>query len=218
MTRNRQSRAFYDIVADDYDDIVGENSYVRELETLLAKRSGAIRRFLDVGAGTGHTVESVLVWVRPESVVAVDISAPMLAQLHAKFPHVEIVHADVLEYLERDPEPFDLITAFSVFELLEDFESVATTLAGNLRPNGILAFTYEPLLADHPAQARAETTYRDNLYEAEFTIFRRAPSEVVDWLQRAGLHLIAQRLLPREYERYDEGFVQLQFVAAQRPT
>ncbi|MBV8372578.1 MAG: class I SAM-dependent methyltransferase, partial [Candidatus Eremiobacteraeota bacterium] len=109
MKSNFQSLRFYDAVAPEYDEIVGDTTYAVELEPFLAPRAGSIRRVLDVGAGTGKTIEAVLELVEPDAIVAVDISDGMLEELAKKYPHVETVCDDVLDYLARDPEPFDLI-------------------------------------------------------------------------------------------------------------
>jgi len=217
MKSNFQSRRFYDTVAPEYDEIVGESTYVNELEPLLAPRVRSIQRVLDVGAGTGNSIEGILVWTRPTTIVGVDISKPMLDELREKYPQVEIVHADILEYLARDPEPFDLITAFSVLELLWDFESVAGALARKLNSGGIFAFTYEPLLPDHATQGLPETTYRvEDEDDLTYTMYRVAPDRVNAWLHRSGLQVIVERTIAQAYER-DDGAVELCFVAALRP-
>lgn len=215
MSDNAQSRAFYDAVATDYDEIVGFSSYVGELEPFLRQPATKISRVLDVGAGTGHSIEGILVWTRPVSVVAVDVSAPMLAQLQTKFPQVETVHGDILDYLATAPEPFDLITAFSVFELLSDFNDVIAAVARALTPGGILAFTYEPLRKKHAAQNAAESRYSDEDVGVDYTIYRRRPKDVRAMLERCGLTIVAEYKLPDAYDRYGTS-VDLRFVAARR--
>ena len=117
-----------------------------------ASQESAICRVLDVGAGTGKTIDCILSVARPETLVAVDVSAPMLHELGKKYPQVEIVHGDVFAYIATDPKPFDLITAFSVLELLCDFEPAIDAISRKLNPGGLFIFTYG---ANSPATTHA---------------------------------------------------------------
>jgi predicted TPR repeat methyltransferase len=211
---NFQSQRFYDAVAPDYDDIVGESSYADELEPILSSYATKIHRVLDVGAGTGKSIEGILECVRPDSIVAVDISGGMLDELKDKYPNVEVVHGDVLDYVETDPKPFDLITAFSVFELLWDLKTVLAALAHKLNPGGVFAFTYEPLLPDHPTQDSPETTYHVEGHPSlTYTMYRRRPERMRKWLRDNGLRIIEKHKVKNAYERED-GWVELRFIAA----
>lgn len=216
MKTNVQSQRFYDLVAPQYDHITRRDSYAHDLAPFLASHASAIRRVLDVGAGTGKTIESLFGVVRPERVVAVDVSAPMLHELAKKYPQVEIVHGDILAYIATEPKPFDLITAFSVLELLCDFEPVIDALAHKLNPGGLFIFTYEPILPQRPTQASAETTYW-SLPDAPYTMFRRHPESVIAMLEHNGLRTLRHEPIPRAYRR-DDGSVELRFVAAQAPS
>jgi predicted TPR repeat methyltransferase len=211
---NFQSQRFYDLVAPEYDDIVGEASYADELEPILAPHATKIHRVLDVGAGTGKSIEGILECVRPDSIVAVDISASMLDELKEKYPNVEAVHGDVLDYIQSDPKPFDLITAFSVFELLWDLETVIASLASKLNPGGVFAFTYEPMLAGHPTQGAPETTYQvEGHPDLTYTMYRQVSKRVRAWLRQNDLRILGKHKIPNAYER-DDGWVELRFVAA----
>jgi predicted TPR repeat methyltransferase len=212
MSSNSQSRKFYDLVASKYDEIVGSDSYADLLEPFLASRSSEIKRVLDIGAGTGKTVDGVLAWAEPETIVAVDISAYMLVELKKKHPRVEIYQGDVLEYLASVPKPFDLITAFSVFELVDNLDAVLAALARRLNPGGLLVFIYEPIIAQYPRQSTAETVDW-SLADAPRTIYRRHPEQILALLQRCGLGVLEDRRLPNAALR-GGAWIEQRFVAA----
>ena len=144
---------------------------------------------LDVGAGTGKTIDCILSVARPETLVAVDVSAPMLHELGKKYPQVEIVHGDVFAYFATDPKPFDLITAFSVLELLCDFEPAIDAISRKLNPGGLFIFTYGPILPQRRTQASAETTYW-SLPVAPYTMYRQRPDCVLAALARNRLRTL----------------------------
>ncbi|MBV8372576.1 MAG: class I SAM-dependent methyltransferase [Candidatus Eremiobacteraeota bacterium] len=214
---NFQSKTFFNAVATEYDAIVGEVPYAAELEPFLNAKAG-IGRMLDVGAGTGKSIEAVLRYAKPEAIVAVDISREMLERLAEKYPSVEIVHSDVAQYLATDPEPFDLITAFGVFELLPEVAPLLGALTGKLKPGGLFCFSYEPLLVQHSTQGRSETTYRiDVSPNVTYTMYRLPAARVLGWVAGCDLLTLAHRALPDAYVRED-GPVELRFVAALRPS
>ena len=207
-----QSQLFYDLVAPRYDEIVGEDSYADELHPFIAPRASEICRVLDIGAGTGKTIAGILAWAEPETVVAVDVSARMLRELRKKYPNVEIYHGDVLEYLAGDPKPFDLITAFSVFEFLRDLDPVIAALARNLSAGGLFVFIYEPIIAHDPIQSLPETIDWA-LPNAPRTIYRRHPEQILTVLQRNGLRVLEDRALPNA-GRGRRGWIEQRLVAA----
>ncbi|MGA8535651.1 MAG: class I SAM-dependent methyltransferase [Candidatus Tumulicola sp.] len=212
MKDNFQSQKFYDLVAPKYDEIVGQDSFADDLEPFLTPRASEIHRALDIGAGTGKTIDGVLAWVEPETIVAVDISAHMLLELKKKHARIDIYHGDVLEYLAGDPEPFDLITAFCVFQLLPDLDPVIVSLARKLNPGGLFVFIYEPIIAHHPTQSSAETMDWV-LPEAPRSIYRRHPEHILTVLRRSGLRILEDRALPNAGQRSGE-WIEERFVAA----
>ncbi len=147
-------RWFYDGLAADYDaeqDGHGQGGVrAAEREAILAgidRLAPAGSRILEVGAGTGRfTLELAR---RADQVVAVDLSAAMLAVLTEKArardltcvqTRVGDLHRLPLERADGQGA-FDLVCSFSVLEYTPDLDAAVAGLAGALRPGGWLWFT-----------------------------------------------------------------------------
>lgn len=142
------AEAFYDDLADTYDNEQFETavamSRTLELGLFRARRpelmAGA-RRVLDVGAGTGiFTLELA---PHCEVVQAFDLSGNMLRRLAVKAEGAGIRNLDLREgNAEQMPleGPYDLVTAFLVFEYFEDLGAFLKRLAPHMAPGGRIYF------------------------------------------------------------------------------
>jgi trans-aconitate 2-methyltransferase len=94
---------------------------------------------LELGCGTGRDVELLLDALPAGRVVAVDGSAPMLAQLRhrlaRRMDRVSVVHADLREPLILD-EPVDAALSVATLHWVPDHGVVFQTVAAALRPGG----------------------------------------------------------------------------------
>jgi ubiquinone/menaquinone biosynthesis C-methylase UbiE len=124
-------------------------------EVALLRRHGLDARstLVDLGAGTGTVSLAAAAVCR--RVVAVDVSAPMLAQLRDKagvagLPHVECVQAGFLSY-DHQGDPADMVYVRHALHQIPDFWKVVALrrIAAMLRPGGVLVvrdlfFSCEP--------------------------------------------------------------------------
>lgn len=137
---------FYDVIARYYE---AENqAFTDDLglyETLAAQYGGPI---LEIGAGTGRVLFHLA--QAGYETVGVDISPEMLAIARRKLgalPHLNIgnkirlVEADILSYQDSQTYPLILLSynALMHFREQEDQLQLLDTLAGLLRPGGIIA-------------------------------------------------------------------------------
>jgi ubiquinone/menaquinone biosynthesis C-methylase UbiE len=108
---------------------------------------------VDLGAGTGTFAVAMAPWCR--EVIAVDVSAPMLAETRARcaqlgLDNVRCVEAGFLSYEHRGP-PVDAVYSRNALHHLPDFwKSVALSrVAALLAPGGVLrlrdlVYSFEP--------------------------------------------------------------------------
>src|SRR5215813_7693566 len=101
---------------------------------------------VDLGAGTGQFALAITPYVR--QVIAVDVSAPMVARLRER--GVEAVHAGFLTY-EHSGDPADAVVTRNALHHLPDFwKAVALTrIAEMLSAEGVLVvkdlvFSFDP--------------------------------------------------------------------------
>ncbi|MGA8534277.1 MAG: class I SAM-dependent methyltransferase [Candidatus Tumulicola sp.] len=208
-----QAEAFFNTVAEWCDS--AERPI--DIAPFLTGSGVEIRRYLDLGAGTGQTIENVLARVRRESILAVDVSSKMLDLLRAKHPAVETTQRDIVEYVREDGSSFDLITAIGVPEFVSNFDLglVISGAAKALNPGGPFAFTYEPIVASVRTQRkRVETSL--GWVGSPLTWYRRNPGPVRLALKRFGFKILFEIHVPQAYKNEDKLPVAWEFVVAAR--
>ena len=99
-------------------------------------------RVLDAGAGTGRDTAALLGRLPRGHVVAVDGSATMLERLRGRLAGTDperwsALQADLREPLELDA-PVDAVFSVATLHWLPDHAAVFASLAGALRPGGLL--------------------------------------------------------------------------------
>jgi trans-aconitate 2-methyltransferase len=97
---------------------------------------------LDVGAGTGRDTAALLERLPDGHVIAVDGSVAMLARLRERLAgtgpdRLTVRRADLTAPLELD-RPVDAVFSVATLHWLPDHEAVFRSLAGVLRPGGVL--------------------------------------------------------------------------------
>jgi len=99
-------------------------------------------RVSDLGAGTGRDTEALLGRLSRGHVVAVDGSAVMLDRLRQRLAEVGPERLSVLRADLREPltlqEPVDAVFSVATLHWLPDHTAVFASLAGVLRPGGLL--------------------------------------------------------------------------------
>lgn len=134
---------FYRIRAHTWDQTVKENYNGHELILAAVKESvreiGHNGHVLDVGCGSGS------LGIRLKSLVkrldGVDISPEMAAVAESKGVYEAIEVADLVDFLSRKHEAYDLIVSAAVLFHFRALDKVLTVMANALRRSGQLIFT-----------------------------------------------------------------------------
>lgn len=98
-------------------------------------------RVLDLGCGTGLCAPYVS--DRARELVGVDLSGKMLEKAAARDLYDELTKADLVEYLDRGGEPFDLMISADVLIYFGAIDAVLRGASRRLAANGWLLFTLE---------------------------------------------------------------------------
>lgn len=133
MRNSRYVKKFYDLLADSYDELYGEEQRKKHaivLRALLGKKG----LLLDLGCGTGELSikANKLGW----SAIAADISLNMLKV--AKRKGVEYLVQCSFDSLPFRSKSFDIIAAISVFSSYSEFKKVADKLREIVKPPSLI--------------------------------------------------------------------------------
>jgi predicted TPR repeat methyltransferase len=111
------------------------------VEAIAATKPDRPLDVLDLGCGTGLC--GPLLRPMASTLAGVDLSAAMIEKARERGVYDRLEAADMIEFLKRSPQAFDLLAAADVLMYLGDlaptFEAVVTTL----RPGGLFAFSVE---------------------------------------------------------------------------
>ncbi|HEX5739582.1 MAG TPA: tetratricopeptide repeat protein [Hydrogenophaga sp.] len=136
--------ALFDSYADDFQTHLVEGLNYQAHRTLLASlvESGArLSLVLDLGCGTGLCGQ--LIHPQADAVDGVDVSSAMVAQARASGAYRQVVHGDLLAFLEANNELADLVMAADVFIYVGALEAVFAAVRQRLAPGGCFAFSVE---------------------------------------------------------------------------
>ena len=186
---------YFDAVAPFYDAVTsdGAEGWTPNLvlAEVLATRLKPGMTALDVGAGTGQTVQVLLGTLSPSDVTAIDVSEGMLDVLRGRMPDVRTFEGTIEAFAATaQARPFNLVTAVGALEFVDDLASFFAASGRLLAPDGLLAFTYVPSIHFHklldPAAAGSErgAGQRDSRFP-----FKREPGEVARLVAMAGLEM-----------------------------
>ena len=108
-----------------------------------------ISRAIDLGCGTG-LCGSVLREVS-EHLIGVDIAAKMLAQAEEKHSYDTLIEAEVVSFLQKDHQQYDLAVAADMFPYLGELDTFFTAVSLRMTQNGLFIFSHE-ISANEPWQ------------------------------------------------------------------
>lgn len=106
------------------------------------------KRILDVGCGTGLCAPFLKPWT--QRLTGVDLSQKMLDIAKDKALYHTLHKGDIIEYMSKHPEAFDLIVAADVLPYFGDLATFFKTATHALAPGGHLILTTENHTGDDP--------------------------------------------------------------------
>jgi len=137
---------YYNAVSDLYDGKSTPEQWPVNIHILDALKTYPQQpsTLLDLGAGTGLTIDAVMQSVQLTKVVAVDVADQMLDILEQKHPelNVECVQDSVEHFMTTDTRQFDLITAIGILDFPADLPTIVSQLGDHLTPSGLALFNY----------------------------------------------------------------------------
>lgn len=173
-----ETKEFFNRVAPEWEDIrrgyYDESVKNKLIEMKLLKNSMTV---MDLGAGDGYISRAVAGYVK--KVVAVDISAEMLRELHKKAENDNILNIEMLESdgcdVPVENSSVDIVCANMYLHHIDDPELAIKEMNRVLKPNGTV------FLADFKEHSNKE------LKEKMHDVWQGfAPEEIKEWFQKCG--------------------------------
>lgn len=184
-------------------------------EVALLERHGLTRAstVLELGCGTGQLTLAVA--PACARVIAVDVSAPMLARLHAKLSqhglsNVETAHAGFLSYEHPGPPVDFLYSRYALHHLPDLWKAIALSrLRGMLRNGGLLrlwdiVFDFSPADAQERIEAWCASAGNDvevDWSRAELEEHVRDEHSTFTWLLEPMISRCAFQILEAEHSQ-----------------
>jgi ubiquinone/menaquinone biosynthesis C-methylase UbiE len=137
---------YYNAISQSYDDNTTPNRWpvndniIDALKTIPHNSAS----LLDLGTGTGLTIETVMRVSHPRTIVAVDLANKMLGILKKKQADtpIDFVQSSVEDFIENDSREFDLVTAIGVLDFPENLPQLMTKLGRHITKDGLALFNY----------------------------------------------------------------------------
>ena len=157
-------RAYVEALFDDYAD--GFQAHLLEHlkyqahRALLAPLKDRGQRYglvLDLGCGTGLCGQ--LIRAQADAVDGVDLAQAMVEQARASGAYREVVHGDLLAFLQARTERADLVIAADVFIYVGALDAVFAAVRQRLKPGGCFAFSVELASGEPGLQLRHSLRY-----------------------------------------------------------
>ena len=108
---------------------------VHELELLHVNNT------LDIGCGTG--LSGVVLREISKQLTGIDIAEKMLAHAKEKGIYDSLVHSEVIEFLNQNKQPYDLIVAADVLPYFGDLSPLFQLISNHLNAEGYFIFSTE---------------------------------------------------------------------------
>jgi len=199
---------YYDKLASVYDEATGQEgrwtppSFIYErIKKYLSKES----MVLDLGVGTGKSIQFIYESDQYKAIVGVDVSDKMLNVCRENYPSVEAKLVQSVSEIENLETRFDVIISSGVLEFVENLQEALVACGSVLRKGGVFAFTYEPIIHNHPIQkygaSETVSSIDSEYYVDGFYTYRRNPSKVNLLLKNNGYVVVTDE----EFVSYEKG-------------
>ena len=197
---NDSASKYYDKIAGVYDQATASDlawTPPSEITKYAEEAVANAKRVLDIGIGTGQSIENLISKNPKAEFVGLDVSKEMIDKCSEKFPTVRLHHGDLKSFKNDNSATFDVIISSGAFEFIEDLSEVFSDVLELLSDSRDFFFTFEPYIESHKLQGKKKSlTVEDEnstLYTGDFYTYRRDLDEVKAMLNENGLSLIKQK-------------------------
>lgn len=206
------AEAYYDKLSAVYDKATEEPG-VWTPPFVIAQRLVSIcdesSQILDVGIGTGQSVEILVERGNYGKITGIDVSAKMLAHCHEKYPNLHLIHGDI-ESCDELEDSYDVVVCSGLMEFVPDLEGTVKRIANLLRKDAFLLVTFEPQIEGHAIQGMSKSptvsSQSSEFHVDDFFTYRYSPQVFRLELERNQLHVVDEIAFVA-YRKCDENII-----------
>ncbi|MGO9484337.1 MAG: methyltransferase domain-containing protein [Rhodomicrobium sp.] len=175
---------YFNLFAETFDaqlvDVLGYRT-PEDLHSLLANTLRTFPQVLDLGCGTG--LAGSLLRSLAGTLAGVDLSTKMLEKAAARRVYDYLIEGEIGEFLNRQPDSFDLIFAADVLIYFGDLAQVMRSAAQSLKPGGLFAFSIEHARSNGYAllptgRFAHHPSYVEELANDDFLVLEKMPKTI----------------------------------------
>lgn len=150
-----EAEQYYDLLAPVYDKAAGAPGAWTPPGIIydnIKHHISSSSKILDIGIGTGLSIDELYRSGVYKEIHGVDISAKMLDVCKSKYPKTKLAKISSIVDIGRIGDYFDIVICSGTLEFIEDIDLVVEQVRRKQRKAGVFAFTYEPIIYFHPRQ------------------------------------------------------------------
>jgi len=148
------TQTYYNLLAGKYDQAT-ENEWhaPNEIERLIDLSQQPFKKILDIGIGTGQSIDKLYKKNDFDLIEGIDVSQAMLEVCKNKFPNIVLHHGDFLEFQKFSQKHYDLIICCGALEFISDLNRFLDKCLSLMHSKSQLLLTYEPRIEGHAIQS-----------------------------------------------------------------
>jgi ubiquinone/menaquinone biosynthesis C-methylase UbiE len=189
------SNDFTGVIASEYD-LVDKVDNASDIEREVARLTIGHTDLIDIGTGTGKTVEAVLEANPEEHITTVDKEAEMVKQARknlAGHKNVVIFHTDARTYLRRGINVDGIVSALTIHNFTQQYRYETLVAAYNTLSQGGIFINGDKIA--HPTEHDIQYAIRVNLFREGF---KDHPALQQKWLEHLATDNSPERILREE--------------------
>jgi predicted TPR repeat methyltransferase len=193
----KQAKKYFDLIANIYDEVTKKDNAWNPPNLISEYIKDYISEesiLLDIGIGTGESLEKIYNNNKYKKIFGVDISGEMLLKCKEKFPRIITKEISNISDIIKLSDKFDLILASGVVEFIDDIEDLFNVVKISLNNNGYFIFTFEPVIQFHFYQQYKKTLTIPNknskVYVEDFYTYRYTLLEMKEYLNKFNFDII----------------------------
>lgn len=207
--KKQNAEKFYDNLADKYE-VATQNAWTAptHIESITQTLADKATTVLDIGIGTGQSIEKLFASQQFKQIEGIDTSDKMLKICKAKFPSITLQHGEFLSFSNFTLSNYDLIICCGALEFITDLNLFFQKCKTLLSDKGNLVLTFEPKISEHKIQSLAISNVKSDRVSNidDFLTYRYDIDEFNSFATKNGFKILKSKLFV-SYKKLDTDII-----------